>query len=239
MTLPRPAELYLDELTMLLAPADPVDRIEIVAGVREHIEARLADMVDPSEADVRSVLSDLGSPDALARSSLDPDAAARATLPPPSTPTAPPHQTRNPLWERLAAPSTVVTLFLVATVPSAIIYGITAIATWNFGRPPEWEGSESGSPLGPLLPGTHEGYMMGASIVMLLAPVWLVAVILLWINRHWRIGTKLLATPLPLIIPALTYAWHAFDHAGLVGFIIGAVIVAVGFYLLARRGNHS
>lgn len=35
MTLPRPAELYLDELTMLLAPADPVDRIEIVAGVRE------------------------------------------------------------------------------------------------------------------------------------------------------------------------------------------------------------
>ncbi len=58
-----PVVAYLDRLERLLDGASPETRAEVMAGVREHLEARLATDAGPDE--VRSVLSELGTPEQI------------------------------------------------------------------------------------------------------------------------------------------------------------------------------
>lgn len=55
-------ERYVASLERAMADAPADERAEVVAGVREHIEAALADRADPSDADVDAVLTQLGDP---------------------------------------------------------------------------------------------------------------------------------------------------------------------------------
>ena len=53
---------YLTALEMELQGLSPADRAEILLDVREHFEAARAELVDPSEADLRNILERLGPP---------------------------------------------------------------------------------------------------------------------------------------------------------------------------------
>lgn len=71
---------YLDDLARMLADLDPADRDEVLAGVREHLDATLAEHPDDPAA-VDAALLRLGPPERVA-------AEARAELAPP-TPSSP------------------------------------------------------------------------------------------------------------------------------------------------------
>ena len=59
---------YLDELDRLLTHADPGERADVLASVREHIEAALAEQIAQGRTpDVAVVLDGLGSPEQVAR----------------------------------------------------------------------------------------------------------------------------------------------------------------------------
>lgn len=60
-------EGYLGRLRQLLAEAEPTERAEILADVREHLRDSLDGLEhEPTETDVRRALADLGSPEDVA-----------------------------------------------------------------------------------------------------------------------------------------------------------------------------
>lgn len=62
---------YLDDVARMLVSLDPADRAEVLAGLREHIDASLTDADRPvDDATVRRVLGELGPPDQVARTAL-------------------------------------------------------------------------------------------------------------------------------------------------------------------------
>jgi len=62
---------YQDDLARLLAALEPVERAEVLDGVREHIDAALLEVDHaPTDPDVDRILSDLGSPGAVAEAAL-------------------------------------------------------------------------------------------------------------------------------------------------------------------------
>lgn len=66
-TPPDLAGRYLDELDRLLTHADPDERADVLAAVREHIEAALAEQAARGlPPDVATVLAGLGSPEEVA-----------------------------------------------------------------------------------------------------------------------------------------------------------------------------
>lgn len=73
---------YLRDLEMLLHGVDPVERADVLGGVREHLDASL--VPGASDDDVRAALAELGSPHAVA----DEAHAGRPAneLPPPQRP---------------------------------------------------------------------------------------------------------------------------------------------------------
>lgn len=58
---------YQEDLSRLLTDLDPGERAEVLAGVREHVDASLAGRNDTDDADVRAVLAELGPPEAVAQ----------------------------------------------------------------------------------------------------------------------------------------------------------------------------
>jgi len=62
---------YQDDLARLLAALEPVERAEVLDGVREHIDAALAEVGHaPTDADVDRILGELGSPGMVAEAAL-------------------------------------------------------------------------------------------------------------------------------------------------------------------------
>src|SRR5699024_11036452 len=60
-----------DDLARLLAALEPVERAEVLDGVREHIDAALAEVGHaPTDADVDRILGQLGSPGMVAEAAL-------------------------------------------------------------------------------------------------------------------------------------------------------------------------
>ena len=211
MTLPLAAERYLDELTLLLSPADPVDRIEIVTGIREHIAARLADGPAP---DVVAVLAELGSPDAVARQTLGDGVAA------PASPV--------PLLARGWVIPTVVALLTLA------LLGTSALAIGVNPSPPGLPSSD----LGPLLPESPlwQILIMAGAIV---APVWIPAMVLLWASPLWRLRWRVTGTVLPFIPLATAVLVSASGNSTLtqVAFLLTAAGSVTGLVALVRTAG--
>jgi HAAS domain-containing protein len=69
---------YLEALERAMAAAPPDERAEVVAGVREHIDAALADLTEPTDADVDAVLHQLGDPVTIATTASGRDPAPAA-----------------------------------------------------------------------------------------------------------------------------------------------------------------
>lgn len=65
------ASVYLDDLARMLQALDPVERADVLDGVREHVDAALASLGrQPTEQDVHRVLAELGSPAEVAEAAL-------------------------------------------------------------------------------------------------------------------------------------------------------------------------
>jgi hypothetical protein len=90
-------ERYIHELAIALAGLPVEDREDVITGVREHIDASLADIAEPDHADVARILEGLGDPLAIAadagaqaeRTAIA-DTTQTATPPGPATPSPPP-----------------------------------------------------------------------------------------------------------------------------------------------------
>ncbi|WP_159805149.1 HAAS signaling domain-containing protein [Cellulomonas citrea] len=96
----RAATRYLDDLGRMLTPAPPVQRAEVLAQVREHLDEAFAELgPEPTEAQVRQVLADLGPAEQIAADVL------------PATPPA------TPLLARAGLPWVVVGLMALGFVP--------------------------------------------------------------------------------------------------------------------------
>lgn len=126
----RLVSTYLDDLTRALADLDPADRAEVLAGVREHIDAGLAARGGATSADVSAVLSEVGTPEEVAREAYSTGQYAEGPAPLPAAPLA------RPRWsDRSWVPVAVVILLMWAltlggqrvavaiAVPSAIVIG--------------------------------------------------------------------------------------------------------------------
>lgn len=227
--LPPKAELYLDELARLLAPAEPVDRIEILAGVREHLESSLADRPGASDAEVDAILAALGGPDAVARQAV-PDAVAwpapATTLAGGTAPVAPTAST--PLLGRSWIPPVVAVLLCLAALVGALLAGtLQAQEAW----------SVDGDEMGPLL--SFDGWALVLAWLVMAGPVWLPAVAVLWGSPLWDTrwkGAGTVASALPITLAALGAATGV-ALGGLMGLLagmVGTIVLVVGLLRTAR-----
>ncbi|SED63654.1 HAAS signaling domain-containing protein [Ruania alba] len=102
---------YQDDLARLLAALEPAERAEVLDSVREHIDAALAEVGnEPTEEDVNRILSELGSPGAVAEAALAerPGPTSRG----PATPGAFGGTWREQLMRRWVPPTVTIGLFL-------------------------------------------------------------------------------------------------------------------------------
>ena len=59
---------YLDDLGRMLAHPDPAERADVLGGVREHVDASLAELGHaPGDQEVAAILASLGAPEDVAR----------------------------------------------------------------------------------------------------------------------------------------------------------------------------
>lgn len=117
-------DAYVADLERRLASADPGERADIVASVREHVEADLAGLGRPAtSADVEASLTTLGSVDTVVAAWAPDGAAAPAVVPawlPPPAPAVPP----APLSSRarvLLAVAAVAGIALAVVFPPALL----------------------------------------------------------------------------------------------------------------------
>src|SRR5690625_1842108 len=107
---------YQDDLARLLAALEPVERAEVLDGVREHIDAALAEVGHaPTDADVDRILGQLGSPGMVAEAALAERPAVEGAANGPSGVGAAPAggDWREQLMGRWVPPTVVIGLFLL------------------------------------------------------------------------------------------------------------------------------
>jgi HAAS domain-containing protein len=188
---------YLDDLARMLADLDPGDRDEVLAGVREHLEATLAEHPDDPAA-VDAALLRLGPPERVA-------AEARAELAPAPVSAPPATGTRGPLLVGAA---------LVLTSVSALLPLVLALWTRADGLiAPE---SRGGGLFGPFAAEV-------LFIALLLSPVWVVALVCT-LSAHDRFGTAgrdlALAGPVAFVAVAVSSLWTAPETLSGVGAVV-------------------
>lgn len=184
---------YLDDLARMLADVDPATRDDVLAGVREHLDATLAEHPDDPAA-IDAALLRLGPPERVA-------AAARADLPPAtidrySRPGAAP-AVRHPRRARIAGLTALVTVGLPASV------SVTARATSELvaGAQPFGAGPLTIRPTDAMALTVHSGEVLG--LLPLLFPVWVVAVVVALLGPDLLGRTK---AWLVLLGPAMSLA---------------------------------
>jgi hypothetical protein len=227
-------ERYLQELTALLQGIDPVERAEVVEGVREHIDSSLAGG-DRTEDRVRAVLSELG-PAATVAEEAHADRPASGVLLRSAM--------RPPLTSRAWVPPVVAgfeafTQLVVALVvgSSGVVSGGSASVTTSTGRTTMVQPTSSfdWSPFGVV------------ASVFAAFPFWLVVVVLVAASALWTAREKVVLMTLPLaaivtltILPLAGYAL-----VGVTGVYIGAwtaiALLVIGggslTWVLTRRAS--
>ncbi|MFT3875083.1 MAG: hypothetical protein QM708_01435 [Propioniciclava sp.] len=222
-TLPRPAELYLDELAQLLAPAEPVDRIEIVAGIREHIEAQLADLPGPAtDTDIATILRGLGSPDAVARQALPGDAVGFPSV-----------IARGVLAPMVAVGSGSAPVLRRRWVPVVVTVLLVFCLAMNVALAPEMPAP---GPAGMALNQAE----LSLLLVLLTSWAWIPVIILVWASPGWRVGWKVVGTTLPLWPWVVAWVGNVLFTAPVAGLLVGlvpAVLALVGLVRSFLRGR--
>ncbi|MFL6132593.1 MAG: HAAS signaling domain-containing protein [Nocardioidaceae bacterium] len=219
---------YLHDLDALLHSLEPVERTEVVEGVREHIETTL-EGTDRTDADVRSALNDVGPATAVAEEAY-------------SGRPAPGVAPRRRLTSRAWLPSAVAGFEAVALLVVTFVMGSIASVS---------EGSSSattasGRTITTDTHGSFDGSIAGAVVAVLAAtPFWLIVVVLVGASALWtaREKTVLIALPLAAVLVMTGLPLIGYALVGINGVYVGGWIALVlalaggGFlvWLLARR----
>ncbi|MPV37813.1 HAAS signaling domain-containing protein [Georgenia subflava] len=201
---------YLDDLGRMLEPAEPVLRSDVLGGVREHIDAALADGPQPpTDREVDRVLVELGPPEQVAAEALAHD------RPAPQRPSG---------LDRAWVPSTVGLLLLITAGLYLVVIGAMAgflaaetapVVQADAGD--GFDGSRTQEAGTALLPASYDMVWSALAPIPLVALPWLLTVVLLTGSSLWSIRQKWLGA---LLLPALVLV------CGLL--IVTTVLVPVG-----------
>ncbi|WP_109474625.1 HAAS signaling domain-containing protein [Ornithinimicrobium cavernae] len=223
----RLVSTYLDDLARMLADLPPEDRAEVLAGVREHIDAALAERPG-AETDVQSVLAELGPPDLVAREAYESGQYA-VRSPHPSPPV------RRPIADRGWVPVTVAVLQVLAVVIVLLTVGGTA--AFMVEATSTSDGAEvvtTNSYGGGALVGAVTGAVMAL-------PLWIAVALFVGSSRLWvgpQKAAHLLFLPVTVLLLAAlpTLGWALGGPIGLVAasWTTIALVVLGGGWLLAR-----
>lgn len=233
---------YLDELERLLHGVDPVERTEVLDGVREHLEASLHGSAG-GDADVRAALEDIGPPQAVADEAYvgRPSGPVAAQAPVHTAPAtvAPPHV---PTTSRSWVPPIVWilgALSLLQVVTTALIgpgsLGLSDVPTV----------ATDGAVMGPgaLSPSAAETAVLALGFVW---PLWLPLAVLVTISNLWRAQEKALlvavspaAMLLLIAVPLVARESLDRDTALTLSRLVLAVVAIGGVLVLTKLVNRG
>lgn len=226
----RLVSTYLGDLTRALADLDPADRAEVLAGVREHITEGLAARGGATDADVRTVLSEVGTPEAVAREAYSTGQYAERPALRAAPPAARPRWSDRPWVPVVVAVVQVVSLFLLLAVAG----GAATYTTF------EVIGSE-GESLRSVDYDLGTTVMWAVASVLGLLPLWIGIALLVGNSRLWTTRHKfmhLLLLPVSALVVGLSpdLGWILAGERGLnIASVTGLVlVVVVAGWLLVR-----
>jgi len=187
---------YLLDLDVLLEGIEPVERAEVVEGVREHIETSLSH-TDRNDSDVRAALDEVGPATAVAE-----EAWTGRTSPVPSP--RPPGTSRAWLPFTVAGFEAVALLVVVIVVGGSVgvSSGSTTVTTAD------------GQTTTEVTQSSFHGSIGGAvGALFAVIPFWLVILVLVGVSALWTARQKTVLMVLPLaaaiafaVLPMLGYA---------------------------------
>lgn len=210
---------YLDDLARMLVDIDPGERDDILASVREHLDAEISSG-DGTDAVVHAALLRLGPPEQVAAEARA-GAASRAVASAAGWETShqgAPRPTGDTLWARVAVVAT-----LLATVPFLVLTLVSR--TWSTGR----GASGAGWPDEMGMFGIHAAEV--ALLMVLASPLWVVALVCTLVAPGLRRSTRVrlaLAGPAAFLATIIGSAsWTPHIVSGVVSIILLAGVAAL------------
>ncbi|WP_127130078.1 hypothetical protein [Georgenia sp. SYP-B2076] len=232
-----PAAAYLDDVARMLADLNPLDRAEVLAGLREHIDAALADGPQPPTAErVDAVLAELGPPDRVAAEALADRSPTWTGAP--DSPAAPSHQSvPGPhVLPALAQAWVPVLVGVLLTLGTLVVLGIGLPVLVRAGVA-STSATEAGGGQNVLLPTAYDFVWSVVIMLALALPGWVVTSALLllsplWGSRQKTVGVALLpgaalAVAVVVVLAAVVSGpvGLLLGGAGMVGVVVAAVTV--------------
>ena len=226
---------YLDDLARLLHGVDPVERTEVLDGVREHLEASLHG-TDRSDHDVRAALDEIGSPQSVA----DEAYAGRSGGPGGFGATMP---VKPPATSRSWVPTVVAALEALTLLLVVAVAGMSGGVSESQSSSTSAAGEVVNSPVVTSYDGSP---LMGVAAIFASLPFWLPLVLLVAMSALWTgrektllIGLAPVGALLFGVLPSV--GWALFGENGVYGaawLSIGLLLLGGGTLvgLLVRRG---
>ena len=226
---------YLDDLDALLQGIEPVERAEVVEGVREHIEASL-DGTDRSDANVIAVLNEIGPATVVAEEAYTGRSSTRW---PPAPQRRPPVTSRKWLPATVAGFEAVLLLVAMLMITSTGVVGPSSSTITTAG------GRTITTTVVHLDLGKYILYAVTGLIPTF--PFWLVMFVLVTATALWtaREKTALIALPFAAMITVTVLPQVGYALTGIHGLHVGAgvalVLIAGGggclLWVLVRRAT--
>jgi len=223
---------YLDDLSRMLHHLPPGDRAEVLAGVREHIEAGLAERRATTVGDVSAVLAELGPPEDVARAAYESGhGPGLPTNPYAVAPPLPAQPVRLPISDRRWVPVVVAILQAIAMLLAMIVaLGTAAVMTSSSSDGVETVDYAVGS-----------GLMVAMGGILTALPLWIAVVLLagnstLWTGRQKLAHILLLPVGVLLVGVLPDLGWIVAGERGLNVVAIASLLLVVlgGFWLVLR-----
>ena len=213
---------YLHDLDALLQGIDPVEKAEVVEGVREHIDTSLVG-TDHTDADVRSALDEVGPATAVA------EEAYNGRLPPGAGP-------RPPVTSRAWLPL-VVAGFEALTLLT-VTFIVAGAGVVSSGSVTETSANGHTTTTTMVDSSFHASFGWVAAAVIAASPFWLVVLVLVGISALWTTREKAVLMALPLaavivftLLPLVGYALFGINGVYVGAWTALALIVGGGGFL--------
>ncbi|MFK5584236.1 HAAS signaling domain-containing protein [Serinicoccus sp. LYQ131] len=224
---------YEQDLRHLLVDLDPGERAEVLAGVREHVHASLAEGANTGTDDIRAVLTGLGPPEAVAQEAYVG------------------HRPAADSPRRRASPSLARSWVPVVVTLSQVL-GLLMLLVISFGWV-AYSVVETGDSTGAVtrtVNYTNSALPRLAASMMIVLPMWIPVLVLavisdLWGRRHTFMHILLLPAAAVLLAVTPDVAWALGGEAGLRAGSWGSLaLVLVGYgwalwHLTARGFTRS
>lgn len=218
------AETYLDDLARMLADLDPAERDDVLAGIREHLDAILGEHYDDVAA-VEAALLRIGPPEQVAAEARRSAASGlensdAVTQPPQAAPSfAAAPAFAAAIWARIAVATT-----LLVTVPFLLL------ALWTRASAAVQAGG-SGWPDTVGMFGSN-----GLEVALLMAltsPLWVIALVCTLVAPTFRRRTRVrlaLLGPVSFVVAILAASWSS---PGLLSGVVAVVLVVATLWQAA------